>query len=220
VTSDDRSTDARPARTRITVGVVVGLAVAVIAGTLGSWVYAPALGWICGAIVYLTWTWAVVSGMDPGQTANHATREDPPKRETQLLIIGASIASLAGVGYLLVRASSSTGAAQAVAAALGVMSVAVSWVVVHTLFTLRYALLYYTDDNHGVNFKQTSPPRYSDFAYLAFTVGMTFQVSDTDITSHTIRATALRHALLSYLFGSLILAATVNLVASLASSSH
>lgn len=78
----------------------------------------------------------------------------------------------------------------------------------------------YTDDDHGVNFKQTAPPRYSDFAYLAFTVGMTFQVSDTDITSHKVRATALRHALLSYLFGSLILAASVNLVASLATSSR
>lgn len=68
-----------------------------------------------------------------------------------------------------------------------------------------------------MNFNLTAPPRYMDFAYLAFTLGMTFQVSDTDIENTAIRATALRHALLSYLFGAVILAATINLVASLGS---
>jgi uncharacterized membrane protein len=63
---------------------------------------------------------------------------------------------------------------------------------------------------------QDDPPRYADFAYLAFTIGMTFQVSDTDLKTTEIRATALRHALLSYLFGSVILAATINLIAGLA----
>jgi len=119
-----------------------------------------------------------------------------------------------------VQASSDKGATQGLAAGLGVLSVAVSWLVLHTLFTLRYALLYYTGNNGGIDFNQKAAPRYTDFAYLAFTIGMTFQVSDTDLSTHTIRATALRHALLAYLFGSLILAATVNLVASLASSSH
>jgi len=85
------------------------------------------------------------------------------------------------------------------------------------LFTLRYALLYYRGRDGGVDFNQDDPPRYTDFAYLAFTVGMTFQVSDTDLKTHTIRATALRHALLSYLFGSVILATTINLVAGISS---
>jgi uncharacterized membrane protein len=113
-----------------------------------------------------------------------------------------------------------------VVAALGVASVAVSWFVVHTLFTLHYALLYYTpaaaggESAGGIGFNQHEQPRYTDFAYVAFTIGMAFQVSDTPLTTHSVRVTALRHALLSYLFGSLILAATVNLIASLASSSR
>ena len=61
------------------------------------------------------------------------------------------------------------------------------------------------------------PPRYTDFAYLAMTLGMTFQVSDTDLQTPEIRATALRHALLSYLFGAVIVATTINLVGGLAS---
>jgi uncharacterized membrane protein len=71
----------------------------------------------------------------------------------------------------------------------------------------------------GVSFNQHDPPGYLDFAYLAFTIGMTFQVSDTDIRSSAIRATALRHALLSYLFGAVILATSVNFVVSLSSTS-
>ena len=70
-----------------------------------------------------------------------------------------------------------------------------------------------------MDFNQAAPPRYVDFAYLAFTIGMTFQVSDTDLQTPAIRATALRHALLSYLFGAVIVATTVNLVAGLGTSS-
>jgi uncharacterized membrane protein len=87
--------------------------------------------------------------------------------------------------------------------------------VVHTIFTLRYARLYYTGRDEGVDFNQDDPPSYADFAYLAFTVGMTFQVSDTQITHHAMRAAILRHALLSYLFGTVIVATTINLVAGL-----
>ena len=67
----------------------------------------------------------------------------------------------------------------------------------------------------GVDFNEDRRPRYSDFAYLAFTIGMTFQVSDTDLTSKAMRTTALRHALLSYVFGTAIIATTINLIAGL-----
>ena len=204
---------------RVIVSAVIGLAASMVTGALLVWDYAPSVGWLCAAAVFLVWTWSVVARMDADETAAHATLEDPSKRATELLVLGASVASLAGVGYLLVQASTATGAAQGFAAALGVVSVAISWLVIHTLFTLRYALLYYAGDD-GVDFNQAAAPRYTDFAYLAFTIGMTFQVSDTTLTTHLMRATALRHALLSYLFGSLILAAAVNLVASLGSATH
>jgi uncharacterized membrane protein len=118
----------------------------------------------------------------------------------------------------LLQASSAKGSTQDLLAATGVATVVISWLVVHSVFTLRYAMLYYTGNDGGVNFNQAMPPRYSDFAYLSFTVGMTFQVSDTNLERPAIRATVLRHALLSYLFGAVILATTINLVAGLASS--
>jgi uncharacterized membrane protein len=136
-----------------------------------------------------------------------------------VIVLSAAVASLAAVGFFLLQASSAKGSSQDVLAATGVATVALSWFVVHTVFVLRYALLYYTGHDGGVDFNQPTPPRYSDFAYLAFTLGMTFQVSDTDLQTPAIRATALRHALLSYLFGAVILATTINLVAGLGTSS-
>jgi uncharacterized membrane protein len=79
-------------------------------------------------------------------------------------------------------------------AGVGVASIALSWFAVHTIFTLRYAQLYYTGADGGMDFNQSLGARYLDFAYLAFTIGMTFPVSDTDIQKPNIRATALRHA--------------------------
>jgi len=90
-----------------------------------------------------------------------------------------------------------------------------SWAVVHTVYTLRYAAAYYGEPAGGIGFNGGEPPSYRDFAYLAFTIGMTFQVSDTALQTTALRRTALRHALLSYLFGTGILAVTINLVAGL-----
>jgi uncharacterized membrane protein len=77
--------------------------------------------------------------------------------------------------------------------------------------------LYYGGEPGGINFNDKEAPNYVDFAYVAFTVGMTFQVSDTALRSRRIRASVLRHAMLSYLFGAVILASTINLVVGLSS---
>jgi uncharacterized membrane protein len=115
----------------------------------------------------------------------------------------------------VVKAGSSHGDTKAALVAAGIGTIVVSWAVVHTVFTLRYAALYYTGRNGGIDFNEDDKPNYADFAYLAFTIGMTYQVSDTDLQTKTIRHTALRHALLSYLFGTVIIAATINVVAGL-----
>jgi uncharacterized membrane protein len=197
--------------------VVVGVVVAGVVGVAGGWLYAPLAGWDVAALIFTVWAWGAIGFFDATRTADHATREDPGRAATDLIVLVAAVASLAAVGVIVAQANSSKGATQGLLAGLGVASVAVSWFGVHTLFTLRYARLYFTGADGGVNFNQKAPPRYLDFAYLAFTLGMTFQVSDTDLQTPAIRATALRHALLSYLFGAVILASTINLIASLGS---
>jgi uncharacterized membrane protein len=126
----------------------------------------------------------------------------------------ASVASLGGAAADLLKANQAHGAGKVLLSAMGVATVIVSWAVVHTVFALRYAHEFYTPPVGGIDFKNDGEaPDYQDFAYVAFTLGMTFQVSDTDIQSRTIRRTALRHALLAYLFGAVILAVMVNVIA-------
>jgi len=197
----------------------VGLVVAIVTVVAGAAKYAPAVGWDGAAITLLVWTWLTIWPMNADEASAHATREDPGRAASDVLLLSAAVASLAAVGFFLLQASSAKPPTQDILAALGVGTVALSWFVVHTVFTLRYAMLYYTGPDGGVDFNQSAAPRYGDFAYLAFTIGMTFQVSDTDLQTPTIRATALRHALLSYLFGAVILATTINLVAGLGTSS-
>jgi uncharacterized membrane protein len=128
--------------------------------------------------------------------------------------LSASVASLVGVGAALVKASDEKGAMEAWLIGVAALSVAISWWLVHTIFTLRYARLFYTFGG-GIDFHQDVQPRYWDFAYVAFTIAMTYQVSDTNLTSASLRETALRQALLSYLFGVVVVATTINVVAGL-----
>lgn len=207
-----------PVGARIAVAVPVGATAAVVVGELVEWRYAPAVGWIATAAAWLVWTWAVIRPLDSQATASHATREDPTLQMTHVIVLSASVASLAGVAYLL-TAGSGKGADAIGSALVGVASVASAWFAVHTLFTVRYARLFYLDPAGGIEFHQQQQPTYIDFAYVAFTVGMTYQVSDTDLKTPVIRRTALRHAMVSYLLGAVILAVAVNLVAGLSNSS-
>ncbi|MGY4856881.1 DUF1345 domain-containing protein [Cryobacterium sp. AP23] len=201
--------------TRLIVMVVVGVVAGLLTGLFVDWLLAPAIGWAAAAVLYIGWVWATIAPMDAATTAAHATREDPSRGITDLLLILASLASLGSILIVLLQARVAFGSVKVMLAALAVVTVALSWVLVHTLFTLRYASLYYADDDGGVDFNQVEPPCYEDFAYLSFTLGMTFQVSDTSLTSSAMRRVALRHALMSFLFGSIILATLINLVAGL-----
>ncbi|MEK6441848.1 DUF1345 domain-containing protein [Pseudonocardia sp. T1-2H] len=199
------------------VAFLVGVAVAVPTALVISVPLGLLIGWDTTAVVYLIWLWTAIGPRDAAQTAARATTADPDRRITDVLLLTASVASLVAVGFVLARAGQNQGVEELLRIALAVASLALSWAVVHTVFALRYALLYYSGAEGGIDFNEPDPPTFGDFAYLAFTIGMTFQVSDTPLRSKDIRRTALRHGLLSYLFGTGILASAVNLVAGLSS---
>ena len=199
---------------RILIAAVLGIVVGLVSAIgLHNGTAAPTAGWIVFAFVFLVVTWRVIGGMDAQQTASHATREDPTRQVGTVILTFASVASLAGVALLLLGAHQGS---KVLEPALAVTSVALSWALVHTIYTVKYAALYYSGTDGGVDFNQKADPDYEDFAYLAFTLGMTYQVSDTSITSRDIRHAALRHGLLSYLLGAVVLASTINLIAGLA----
>jgi uncharacterized membrane protein len=212
-----------PVGLRIGVAAPLGVAAATVMGLTVGWPYAPATGWIVAALVYLGWTWLIVGRLDSDGTRAHATKyadDDSTPWIVDLSVLIASVASLGGVGYLFVAGSIGGDVAAAV---VGALSVVAAWVTVHTVYMLRYARLFYGGDAPGgVDFHEGDDyrPDYGDFAYLAFTLGMTYQVSDTDLVDRSVRMAALRHSLLSFLLGAIILAITINLVASLLGVSH
>jgi uncharacterized membrane protein len=205
-----------PARTKLLVSFIVAVAGGAVAAVSGAGRAAPLIGWDILALVYGAWVWRTVWRLDAKSAERDANREDPSRDLADLVLLGAAIASLIAVGVVLLGASGASGNWKYLEAGLAVFSVAVSWALVHTVFTLKYARLYYCGSPGGIDFNEASAPDYTDFAYLAFTVGMTFQVSDTNITSRQIRRTVLRHAWLSFPLVTVIIATSINLVSGLA----
>jgi uncharacterized membrane protein len=205
------------AATRVSTAAVAGICAGLAAALPGSWQIGTLAGWEVAAGVYVAWTWTSIWHRDPAATARLALREDPGRATADALLLVASVASTLAVALAIAASRNGGPGGRDLRAALAVASVALSWTVVQTVFTSHYARLYYSHPAGGIDFNQDAPPRYSDFGYLAFTVGMTFQVSDTDLKTPAVRAAVLRQALLSYLLGAVILAATINLVAGLLS---
>ncbi|HWC33960.1 MAG TPA: DUF1345 domain-containing protein [Mycobacteriales bacterium] len=200
---------------------LVGL-VGAVAGIVVALAYRTAVGVLAGydaaALLYVGYVWWRIWPMDADATSVHAAEEDPTRASADVVLLLAAVISLGAVAWAIGNAHSGHSTARTVNLGLGVGSIVVSWLLVHTIFTLKYARLYYggAGAEGGVDFEHKVRPPYSDFGYLAFTIGMTFQVSDTDLQTPAYRRLALRHALLSYLFGAVILASAVNLVANLA----
>jgi len=197
---------------RLAVAVIAGVLAAALTIVFANWPYAPAVGWDATAIVFTGWVWRAIWPLSAQGTAAHATAEDPNRATGDTLMLSASIASLAAVGLVLMYAHSGASRDRVLLVGLSLVSLAVSWLTVHTIYTLRYASLYYGQPEGGIDFNQQEPPSYQDFAYVALTLGMTFQVSDTSLQSSAMRSAVLRHALVSYLFGSIILATAINLI--------
>jgi uncharacterized membrane protein len=197
------------ARVRLLVSVLLGLGAGFASSLALRWVAALPIGFMVAAATYVAWMWLTIWPMDAQATQEHALREDPGRALMDLLGLITAVASLGAVAVLLTAQDADW------QAALSVGTVVCGWAAVHTTFTTRYAQLYYGDKPGGIDFNQDERPRYSDFAYVAFSIGMTFQVSDTNLGNSTIRATALRHSLLSFVFGTVIIATMINLVAGL-----
>jgi uncharacterized membrane protein len=201
---------------RIVLAIGLGVVVLVAAFLAGAeWTVALSLSWIVAAFASDSILVYRVLPMGPADTAVHAQAEDYSRGWTDLVLLSASAASLVAVAFILVDARHHSGTQKGLLIALAISVVAVSWTTIHLVYTVRYGDIYYADPVGGVNFNQEERPDYRDFAYLAFTIGMTYQVSDTSLTNTTIRRTVSRHSLLSFLFGAVIVALAINTVASL-----
>jgi len=193
-------------------GGAVAAGVAVAGGT--SWSVAALFAEDVAALVFLVWVWSTIATADAPATSRLARTEDASRAAADLVLIGAGAGSLLAVGFTLGQAGDAGSPGRGLLTAFAIVSVVLAWLSVHTIYLLRYARDYYSPPEGGIDFHGEAPD-YVDFAYLALTIGMTFQISDTDITVKRVRCAALHHALLSYVFGTVIVAITVSSVAGL-----
>ncbi|MCE9623315.1 MAG: DUF1345 domain-containing protein [Actinomycetia bacterium] len=203
-------------RRRVIVGAVVVLLVAVAVVQAAPWQLAIVAGWVAGASVVLLRTWIPILALDAQATQLLSIREDDSRTATRGLLVASATASLIGVMCALLEASRTPTRTMEILLTTGsVLTIIVSWLTIQTVFALRYAHRYYLAPVGGITFPGDDAPNYHDFAYISLTVGMTFQVSDTEITSPTIRRIVLQQALLAYVFGAVIIAVAINLIAGL-----
>jgi uncharacterized membrane protein len=208
---------AHSGRARVLVAAAIGALAAFVVAWFAPWQLTVLVGWDVMALAVIVSVWAVVGPFSPEETEQFALAEDDTRAGTHLLLLGAALSSLVGVVLAFLKANEGVHSHELLLEGFGVFTIACSWVLVHTVFALRYAHVYYVPPKGGIDFKSKGAehPDYLDFAYTAFTVGMTFQVSDTDITQRSMRHEVLGHALMSFLFGAVILATTVNVIAGL-----
>lgn len=192
------------------VAIVAGVAAAVATGIALGWDLAALAGWDGFLVVFML---QIIASLVHNSTKVIKT-EVMSHSMLDTIVVVASVASLGAVIVLI------TGKQSGIAHIIfGLVSVVLSWIAVHTLFMLRYAALYYHKGAPGgieFNNKDGAKPMLSDFAYLAFTIGMTYQVSDTVVEDSAIRRTVLMQALVAFIFGVVIIASTINFMISLA----
>jgi len=198
------------------VGVLVGTGLLVALPGLG-WAIHFVAGWDAAGLALLGQAWWQIWHDTDVRTRRHAAADDPGRTLVWLIVLLASTVSLFAAGFVMRRshAIAPDGSAFCLLLVLCLIAVVSAWLLTHTAYTLRYAHLYYRDDDDGeggLEFPGKLDPDGLDFAYFSFTLGMCFQVSDVVVTSRSIRRTVLSHALLSFLFNTVVLALALNLM--------
>jgi len=208
-----------PATLRLLAGAAVGVA---------AWALCPAqyhvlsrllVGWDAFGITTLALIWTAIYTADTDRIRAVASSEDLSRLLSFVFVLVAAGASLLAVVLLLSISHDLPPATLARHIALSGVAVAASWLLVHTVFTLRYAHMYYDanpdgSDVGGLDFPgDEKEPNYLDIAYFAFVVGMTAQTADVSISGRPVRQLALLHGLISFIFNTALVALVINGVA-------
>jgi len=174
------------------------------------------------AVALLVMLWSFGMHKHPLDTALRAAVEDPGRNLVLAVVLVSVIVGLSSAVVILGQGPKVTTLNEKIVAyALGLLAVIAGWAVIHTIFLFRYAHLFYYDDDddneadRGLSFPGTKDPNDYDFAYFSFVIGMTFQVSDVEITDPGIRRVALMHALISFAYNTAIVALVINLISGL-----
>lgn len=185
-----------------------------------AWPIRALATWDAYTLCVLVLAWFSIVSSDPSAVARNASLQDSSRKAIFVFIVVAACASIFAVGAELGTAKGLDRAHLGEHVLFCLITIMASWVLVHTLFTLRYAHHYYSEGKDGkadggLNFPDEPRPDYLDFAYFSFVIGMTSQVSDVSISSQQIRRLALLHGIVSFVFNLAILGLSINIISSL-----
>lgn len=211
---------------KLGISLVTGVAAVLLSATVVEKPINWMIGWLVYSGTHLGLMWVTILSSHPSEVRREVDGQDPSRVLISLFVIVASFVSLFAILFLLQDARSTMSWHElTLHVILSFSCIICSWVLVHTVFTLRYAHMYYrsqaagshpkTKQLRGLEFPDEPEPDYLDFTYFSFVLGMTFQVSDVTISSRQIRRLALVHGLLSFAFNTLLVALTVNVVSGL-----
>lgn len=202
------------------------LAAACVAGVFG-WLAARHLnapvsshvliGWDLGALAYVLTTWRLFLTADEAEVRRRAAAEDEKPPAILLMVLAAILASLAAVVAAMLNARTAGHDVKLVTAACAGVTLVLSWVVLHSVFTLHYAHRHFGDggDEPGFLFPGEPARTYLDFVYLAFSIGATFQVSDNNVLTAKLRNLVTAQAVCAYFYNTAVLALGINIIAGL-----
>jgi uncharacterized membrane protein len=181
--------------------------------------------WSSFAFTILLMLWAIIFTTTAAEVRVIAGKQDSSRAIISIFVLFASVVSLFAVVFLMRSLPNPKEAGYPFHVGFAIISVILSWIMIHTIFAIRYTHLYYNilydermsqkEHKGGLIFPSDDPPDYFDFAYFSFVIGMTWQVSDVQITSKRIRRIVLIHALLSFVYNTVILALTINIISNL-----
>ncbi len=207
---------------RLYVSIVLALVVFILSRKSSSGVVSFMITWLTFSVSNLISSWIIILSFHPRKVKAIADKEDSGGAFIFVFIVMAAFISLFAIIILLQSVPTESKRGLSLHIILAITSVFCSWMLIHTFFILRYAHLYYKVDNKsteaarynkpGLDFPNEREPDYLDFAYFSFVLGMTFQVSDVQITSKNIRRLALLHSLISFVYNTVIVALSINIL--------
>jgi len=201
------------ARRRVNLAAATGVATGVVVALAAPWQLALLAAWNARAGSLVVAIWWQIWGADAERTRRLSVTEDGSRRAAHAVMTTAAVVTPVGMAFGLLKAHHVDQPIAALLTVAAMAAVVLAWTVVHTLYTLRYAHLYYLEPVGGLDFHADELPDFRDFAYVAFTVGMSFAISDTDVQGRKLRRSVTGHALVSYLLGAVIVGLTINLIA-------
>ena len=204
---------------KIIICIVLAIAAYLVADIKNNPLTRLMIGWNTFSLCMIIMTWITFKITTPDEIRRQAELQDTSRVVIFVIVLISAFASFFAVLLLVISEKKETEAFDIPVAMAGMFF---SWFLVHTIFAMRYAHIYYGDHETqpaihagGLIFPEDDKPDYIDFAYFSFVLGMTFQVSDIQVTSKELRKMALLHGILSFGFNTIIVALTINVIAGL-----